>query len=64
MNRIDDLIVTVDYPNFDPGVRIYTDYEPAAYIAKIMREEFDRTADAGALGIAQAIEEKLAEVQP
>ncbi len=57
-----DRKVEIDYPPFDSGVVIYTDEEPAAYIAKVMREEFERTADAGAFAIAEAIELKLAEV--
>lgn len=56
-----DRKVSIDYPPFDSGLVIYTDDEPAAYIAKVMREVFERTADAGALHIAESIEKTLNE---
>ena len=55
--------IWVDHHVFDPSAAIYIELEGAEYIATVMREEFARTADAGAFAIAEAIEKKLSEVQ-
>ncbi|WP_407316698.1 hypothetical protein UQW22_10045 [Isoptericola halotolerans] len=43
----------------DDAVALVIDQEGAEYIAAVMRAEFERTADGGALGIAQKIEGAL-----
>ncbi len=59
LSRFDALDVWVDDPVFNPGVAIRISDEGAEYIAAVMREEFARTADAGAFSIAEAIEKGL-----
>jgi hypothetical protein len=46
--------------SFDgPEVTLYVSEEGARYIAEVMQEEYLRTHDSGALGIAERLEEGL-----
>lgn len=54
-----DLNICVDHPICEPVAAIRVAHDGAEYIAQVMREEFERTADAGAFAIAEAIEKAL-----